>query len=152
MGVYARNVETEKRDGVLAVLFRDSDGTQTCPRTDWQDKRDSIARGFEAARFEAGVLMIPRPKSEAWLLCALKYNYQHCNALEEQSGNDNSPNSLKSQLKEQLGFEAHREELNDLVEKRQIVGREIKMPSFVAFLESLLRAANHVGLDVSHLI
>lgn len=28
--------------------------------------------------------MVPRPKSEAWLLCALKPNpYQHCAALEE---------------------------------------------------------------------
>ena len=150
-GHYAREVEADKGDSVLAVLFRDSDGTQRCPRTDWQDKRDSIEKGFEAAQFDGGVAMVPKPKSEAWLLCALRHNYQHCDSLENESGNDDSPNSLKQQLSAHLGNEFNREELNELVEDGKIIAREIKMPSFLAFIDSLKSAAIYNGLDVSQL-
>lgn len=109
LGDYAKKIEKEKGDLVLAVLFRDSDGTQTCPRTNWQDKQNSIEKGFEVARFEGGVAMVPKPKSEAWLLCALKHNYQYCDCLEAQSGNDNSPNSLKRQLADHLNDKVSRE-------------------------------------------
>jgi len=45
---------------------------------------------------DRGVAMIPKPKSEAWLLCALKNKpYESCEKLEDRSGNDDSPNSLK---------------------------------------------------------
>lgn len=151
LGTYAKKVEASQNDSVLAVLFRDSDGTQKCPRTDWQDKLNSIVKGFEAARFEGGAAMVPKPKSEAWLLCALKHNYQHCDSLEDESGNDNSPNNLKKQLTDHLGCDADREQLNDLVETGQIIARQIKMPSFVAFLSSLARAAHHNGLDASEM-
>ena len=152
LGVYAQETERENNDAVLAVLFRDSDGTLSCPRTEWQDKCDSIAKGFEAAQFKGGVAMVPKPKSEAWLLCALKHNYQHCQALEDQSGNDDSPNSLKKQLAEHLEGEISRDQLNTLVEDGKIIGREIKMPSFTVFVNSLAQAADSVGLDASSLL
>ena len=47
--------------------------------------------------------MIPKPKSEAWVLCALSKLYKECDELEDRSGNDNSPNSLKRELEELLG-------------------------------------------------
>lgn len=81
---------------VIAVLFRDGDGTRSVPRADWERKVASIERGFELVSFDAGVPMVPRPKSEAWLLCALKPQaYTHCDSLEDAPGNDASPNSLK---------------------------------------------------------
>ncbi len=60
---------------VIAVLFRDSDGTASSGRGLWEDKRKSIEDGFGEAGFDYGVPMIPKPKSEAWLLCAF-HGYQ----------------------------------------------------------------------------
>lgn len=49
----------------------------------WTDKLESMKNGFKEADCILGVPMIPKPKSEAWLLCACKENaYQHCAALE----------------------------------------------------------------------
>jgi hypothetical protein len=54
--------------------------------------------------------MIPKPKSEAWIICALKANpYLGCDPLEDRSGNDNSPDSLKGKLARLLGEPATRE-------------------------------------------
>ena len=149
LGLHAREIETQSGDLVMAVFFRDSDGTQTCPRTQWQDKRNAVEKGFEAAEFAGGVAMIPKPKSEAWLLCALQRHYQHCDSLEDESGNDDSPNSLKKQLAECLEQEICREVLDDLVREGTIVAANIQMPSFVAFKTSLLEAAQYNQLDVS---
>lgn len=84
---------------VLALLFRDADGTASSGRGEWLVKRQSIARGFEEEGISGGVPVVPKPKSEAWLLCALKYSYTGCHKIElEASGNDRSPKSLKGQL------------------------------------------------------
>lgn len=58
--------------------------------------------------------MVPKPKSEAWLICALKPNaYQNCGALEESlSGNDNAPEPAKEQLEALLAQRGER--LGDL--------------------------------------
>jgi len=86
-------------DTVVAVLFRDSDGTASAGRGLWSEKQKSMLDGFAEESFDFGVPMIPKPKSEAWLLCALKSaSYQSCEALEERSGNDSSPKSLKKDL------------------------------------------------------
>jgi hypothetical protein len=63
----------------------------------------SMLTGFEVEHISTGVPMIPKPKSEAWILCALRNNYQHCAKLEDESGNDRSPNPLKQQLEDYLG-------------------------------------------------
>lgn len=151
LALWAKEIEKEKNETVLAVFFRDSDGTQRCPRTNWHDKRDSIIQRFKQAEFNRGVPMIPKPKSEAWLLCALRHNYQHCESLEDESGNDNSPNNLKRQLEYHLGCQATREYLNELIVNGRIIARQIKMPSFEVFIKSLMQAAQHSGLDVSSL-
>jgi hypothetical protein len=94
----------ERGDEVVAVLFRDSDGTASAGRGLWDEKRRSMLQGFDEEEFGHGVPMIPKPKSEAWLICAVKQNpYQNCDALEGRSGNDRSPNSLKKELREILG-------------------------------------------------
>ena len=98
LGRYAHEIEKQHGEPVLAVFFRDADATNSTPRTEWQEKWDSICDGFKAAKFERGVPMLPKPKSEAWLLCAWGKNYVSCDALEDAPGNDASPNSLKKQL------------------------------------------------------
>lgn len=51
-------------DEVVAILFRDSDGTASAGRGLWDDKRRSMLDGFAEEGFARGVPMIPKPKSE----------------------------------------------------------------------------------------
>jgi hypothetical protein len=121
---------------VAAVLFRDTDGTRATERGLFEDKWRSIVRGFASAGFENGVPMVPKPKSEAWLLCALKSNpYQHCSGLEDSlSGNDNVPDSAKQQLDRQLGFSGRTvADLADMIRTGAIAPERIAMPSFDRF-------------------
>ncbi|NQU24461.1 MAG: hypothetical protein HQ567_24530 [Candidatus Nealsonbacteria bacterium] len=121
-------------DLVVAILFRDSDGTASAGRGLWEDKKDSMLRGFKEEEFATGVPMIPKPKSEAWLLCALKENpYQGCESLENRSGNDDSPNSLKAELETVLGYRPSREDLCEIVGDRTVDVDRIDMPSFRDF-------------------
>lgn len=124
-------------DIVVAVLFRDSDGTASAGRGVWHDKRESMLDGFDEERFDKGVPMIPKPKSEAWLICAWKKNpYRGCDALEERSGNDNSPNNLKDELEELLEEKVSPDSLREKVGESFDIDR-IKMPSFKAFRDRL---------------
>lgn len=125
-------------EDLIAVLFRDSDGTASAGRGLWEEKRQSMLNGFAAAGFSRGVAMIPRPKSEAWLLCALRANpYTACDFLEARSGNDDSPNNLKDELEAVLGEPVTRDLLAALVARRAVDVRRIEMPSFVAFRDGL---------------
>jgi hypothetical protein len=129
----------EKGDNeVIAVLFRDCDGTGTSSSTLWNDKIKSMETAFAQEEIN-GIPMIPNPKSEAWLICALKNNsYQHCEQLEKRSGNDDSPNNLKDELKAILvtiGKEYNN--INEMIKNEEIDIYKIKMPSFDYFLKKL---------------
>lgn len=133
-------LETEKTqsDEVVAILFRDSDGSASAGRGLWEEKRESMMHGFSEEGFPKGVPMIPKPKSEAWVLCAVKKKpYQGCEALEDESGNDASPKSLKKQLTAALGASPDRQGLCDMLRDRTIDIDRIVMPSFAAFRERL---------------
>jgi len=124
---------------VGAVLFRDTDGTRSKPVGEWRDKVESMERGFAAEGFDFGVAMMPRPKSEAWLLCALKAQpYQHCALLEEESGNDASLDSLKKQVGEALAaVDKMPGDLSDLVADGTIDASRIDMPSYNRFRDRM---------------
>jgi len=136
--------EAKRLEPTVAVLFRDSDGTASAGRGLWEEKRQSMLDGFAEEGFQRGVPMVPKPKSEAWLLCALKRNaYQNCAALEQESGNDNSPNSLKKQVEYSLARRASRGTLVELVADGTVEIDRIDMPSFDAFrlrLEEVIEA------------
>ncbi len=135
---YAKAKAAELDDEVVAILFHDSDGTVSAGRGLWKDKWRSMIDGFNEQGFATGVPMIPKPKSEAWLLCALRDNpYQNCAALEKRSGNDNSPNSLKDELKDWLGYSPSRVDLCEMVNDKRVDVHRIDMPSFKAFKERL---------------
>ncbi len=90
--------------------------------------------GFAEEGFARGVPMIPKPKSEAWIICALKAEpYIGCDPLEDRSGNDNSPASLKRELEQMLGEPATRELLRGKIEDGSIDCHRITMPSFLSF-------------------
>lgn len=131
-----RKSEEINDDKVIAVLFRDSDGTASAGRGDWANKRRSILAGFAEENFEYGVAMMPKPKSEAWLLCAVKED-QHCQQLENESGNDRSQNPLKAQLSEALEGNDSAEQLTDKIRSYEIDVHRIDMPSFNAFKDNL---------------
>lgn len=138
LGRRASSESTSTARPVIAVLFRDSDGTRSCPRNEWQQKLKSMEDGFRIAGCSTGVPMLPRPKSEAWLLCALKAQpYQHCAALEDASGNDDSPNSLKIKLDALIGHKAGAEEQAQWVKDGRIDPDRLDMPSFLIFRKHL---------------
>ncbi len=141
MARYAKQKALELNDTVIAVLFRDGDGTASAGRGEWSHKKDSMHKGFEVEVYELGVPMIPKPKSEAWLLCAVKDNpYQGCEKLENESGNDNSANPLKDQLSASLNGKTSTNNLNDMIRNHCIDVQKISMPSFVEFKQSLQEA------------
>jgi hypothetical protein len=77
---------------------------------------------------------------EAWWLCALRDNYQsyqNCQQLEDESGNDASPNSLKSQIEKCLGEPATRLLLNDKIDSGEIDIDRIDMDSMNKFKQRL---------------
>jgi hypothetical protein len=139
----AKAKSAEVGDQVIAILFRDTDGTASAGRGLWRNKRNAMINGFKAESYELGVAMIPKPKSEAWLICAIKENpYQHCSSLEEASGNDKSPNALKDRLRQELDGDDSTEKQKQLVSDRVIDIGRIDMPSFNAFKEDLKRAVD----------
>lgn len=139
MARLAQRFAKETNDEVVAVFFRDADRTRSTERGDWQDKWDSIVSGFAIEGFGAGVPMLPQPKSEAWLLCALQKSqpYQQCGRYEKESGNDDSPNSLKKQLEDLLGETQSAAILVDLVCSGKVDASQIDMPSFNRFRKRL---------------
>jgi len=132
---------TENDDDAIAILFRDSDGNASADRGRWAQQAQSMEDGFLSAQFFRGVPMIPRPKSEAWLICAVKTDpYRNCNDLEDRSGNDNSPNNLKAELAALPEFvlsPVSSSRLVELVRNGVIDPAKIEMPSFIAFRDRL---------------
>jgi hypothetical protein len=98
LALEATKLAETSSDSVLAVFFRDSDGTASAKASTWSDKWKSICDGFANVDFKHGVPMLPRPKSEAWLMAITTPGLKDCRGFEELPGNDESPNSAKSRL------------------------------------------------------
>lgn len=147
LGRLAINLAVEVGDSVVAVFFRDTDGTRSSHAGLWQDKWQSACDGFKHSGFNLGVPMLPKPKSEAWLLCLTGANPGgSCEAFEEIAGNDASPNSAKSRLDQALGHHHSAEELCDwLIEQSMELDRMNTMPSFHAFHQALISAVGNLA-------
>ena len=143
---FAKDRSARDNCPVGAVLFRDSDGTVASRRSLWEDKVKSIAAGFSAENFALGVPMVPKPKSEAWLLCAIQgVQYQNCARFEALSGNDASPNSAKGRLEDALTARGRSyADVCDMVEQGEIALQQIQMPSFDFFRERLETVAQQM--------
>jgi len=128
----------------LAIYFHDTDGKNkdknlTSPIQSKIVK--AVDQGFERGEMNAGIAMIPKPTSEAWLICSCKNNYQHCETLEATlSGNDRSEdNAPKKVLANCLGVDDCDNEL--LTEKINNIDLDkINMPSFNQFKDDLKSA------------
>lgn len=136
-------LEAQRNDRAIAVLFRDTDGTRSTRKGLWQAKWDSMLHGFARGGLEdRGVPMLPKPKSEAWLLCAFKSPaYRDCAALEEITGNDSGANPAKDRL-DAATEGATRDDLVHRLRERPFdhVATSEQMPSFECFRERLLMA------------
>lgn len=145
LGRFASDLETSENDVALAILFHDSDGTQVDSANRWESLVHALEQGFGDVGFDRGVCMVPKPKQEAWLLCAVKdAPYEHCHLLEDESGNDTSPQSLKRQLAIKLGGATSTDDMVELVLADRVNPLRIEMPSLAAFKVGLERAISRV--------
>ena len=146
LGGFAHELEQASEDKGIAVLFRDCDGTRSTASSLWLEKWNSMQRGFHRSGYPRGVPMLPKPKSEAWLLCAAKKSpYQNCAFLEELSGNDDSPNAAKKKLDAAFGGHRSGAELCDWLEESPFDSAQARsMPSYAAFHDRLLEAITDV--------
>lgn len=116
-----------------------------------------MLNGFAYEEFQCGVPMVPNPKSEAWLLCALKRSqpYQHCDRIERESGNDDAASTLKDQLEAELGRHPMAELLVSRVRDGKVDAQKIHMPSFIQFKRCLAhrlrpREGTRCDVDSAH--
>jgi hypothetical protein len=122
---------------IIAVCFQDSDTTE---QPKWQKKWDSIDNGFHAAHFDNGVPMLPKPVSEAWILCAIERKKNpgtNRNKLEKQEHGNRSDHALKYTLEQVIGEHPTRELLNEKIQSGEISVDDINLPSFNKFKERL---------------
>ena len=148
LALHAKKVsEEDSGTPVIAILFRDGDGTNS--KEEWSKKVKSMRSGFASQQFLTGVPMVPNPKSEAWMICALRNSpYTNCASIEDQSGNDNSPNSLKNQMQALCGgSHPSAEQQANWVKRGTVDPGRIDMPSFSEFKQDLHRAAQNAGLQ-----
>ncbi len=145
LGLMARQLAANHADSVMAVLFRDADGTRSAPGQLWQAKWDSMVHGFAAAAFDFGVPMLPKPKSETWLLCAGQTTKHSHVAFEVISGNDDSPNSAKKQWDALMGSpQTAAQEANWCAENPADWENLFTMPSFKAFFDRFHEVATAI--------
>jgi len=141
LAAIAQEVAQEKNDEVVAVLFRDSDRKNSSEQADWEKKWDSMLNGFQDERFNRGVPMIPKPVSEAWILCAIyrKENKdKNCGNLENQKrGSDPNRHASKIELENTLGEQPTREQLNHKIQTGKIDTSCINLDSFNRFKQQL---------------
>jgi hypothetical protein len=140
LGRLAKDKSSTAGCPVGAVLFRDADGTRSTEMGLFEQKWKSIEDGFNAEEFANGVPMVPKPKSEAWILCAIVAQpYHNCSQLElTLTGNDRAPNPAKVQLEERLDqIDREKHDLPDMVRDGTIDPFKIVMPSFNRFRQRL---------------
>jgi len=145
LGLMAQQLAGDQADTVMAVLFRDADGTRSAPGQLWQSKWDSMVNGFASVAFEFGVPMLPKPKSEAWLMCAGKTAKHSYAGLDAISGNDDSPNSAKKQWDAFMGSpQTAAQEAIWCAENPADWKNMLTMPSFKAFFDRFDKVAKSI--------
>lgn len=146
LGQIAKELEKRKRCPVIAVLFRDTDGTHSTRNGMLEEKRKSMEDGFSYSGCQNGISMIPKPKSEVWLLCALQENpYNDCQRFENLSGNDAAPDSAKNRLEQR--FQSKHINYSDvpkMIQDGSIDPNRVDMPSLNYFRDRLAKVLNSV--------
>jgi len=136
-------IALEKREDI-AILFRDTDGTQSTSPSNWKERAESIHDGFKDSGFQNCVAMVPKPTSEAWILCCLQ-NYQNCEKLEELSGNESSSKHPKKIIEQITGTVPTMENLVKIACEENCDTEQIDMSSFNAFKTCLDKITTRIG-------
>ncbi|MCM0754394.1 hypothetical protein M7784_03940 [Desulfovibrio aminophilus] len=129
---------------VIAILYRDSDGSNSSPKGEWQTKYDSIVRGFAQEKFPHGVAMLAKPIGESWLISGcLQLNASQAIALEARSPNSKAAVPLKGQLENEIEARyphhtmSSTESMVALINDQHVTLSNILTPSFMKFLTDL---------------
>lgn len=147
LGKQTNRIAIDRSDAAIAVLFRDADGTRSDSASLWQDKVKSIRQGFnDAGLGKRGVPMVPKPKSESWMLCVLRDHYQHCISLEGLSGNDAGQDSAKDQLNTAMGGDSSTEAQVQILDQTGIDINLLadQMPSYAEFHRDIAEACREI--------
>lgn len=136
-----------------ALLFRDCDFTNSeigNPHEFYQDMVKCIETGFSMADdFKYGVAMVPKMRSETWLLAHYqKTPYQDSNRFEDLPANDRAEHSAKAMLAKFLNCSIG--ELYDLIDPNDIIWERIDCSSFLFFkkrFQYVLQSLKHFRAD-----
>jgi hypothetical protein len=133
----------------IAFYFHDTDGNnqEKSSTSRLQENMVNAAKqGFLSGGLENCIAMIPKPTSEAWLICSCKANaYDACGSLEATlSGNDDSPpeQSPKLVLESIIGAAYTDPILNEKIEELDI--DRMDMPSFNQFRDDMKQAIRNI--------
>lgn len=143
---FALYIGTVARDGQkdAAVYFHDQDRTNSAPTNTAQQLERAMVCGFDMARYQFGVPMIPVPRSEAWLLAYFQKGlgnhqpYNKAEVFEKLPGNDKSPKSAKKLLCRAVGAKVESDVYSNIMEEfSDIDWTRVDMPSYNRFRERL---------------
>lgn len=101
--------------------------------------------GFETANFETGVPMVPKTRSESWILCALcPKDASKNDFFEKLPMSDKSPNSGKKVLAKILNVDE--DESYKIVGERveSFLWEQIQAPSFIVFKDKLYNMSSKI--------
>jgi hypothetical protein len=126
----------------VAILFRDSNtNDQTEWKSKWNSMQDGFRVGFDVSSLKnKGVPMLPKPISEAWLLCAIyrkEDRNKNCNKLEERKHGQKKEHALKWELEKKIGEKPNRYNIISKIESDDIDVNNINLPSFIEFKKRL---------------
>lgn len=137
----ALDLSHKQNEDVLPILFRDTDSKSNALRRHQEIRKSikNISCFTDNDNFFHVCPIVPCPTSEAWLLCALKenYNQNNCRNLETTlSGNSDSPFYAKAILEGIIG-EYSASMLCELIVSGEIDPLRISMSSLENFLMDL---------------
>jgi len=128
----------------IAVLYRDADPTRS--HDDYDEKFNSVIKGFELAEFYHGVPMMPRQIMESWLLDSLDWQGESHQNFETVVGGRHSAYNYKEKLEEKVG-NSSRKRFVDLVNDGTFNQNRITACSYKRFKEKLEKI---VGIAISY--
>lgn len=121
------------------IFFKDLDFHSGTEVDDfYRAKITAMHKGFDTANFRKGVPMVPKPRSESWLLCYYQeIPYNNGTRFESLAGSDKSPNSGKRWLAKFLNVSETQiyEKIRDTI--GLIDWSCINAPSFIFFKNRL---------------
>ena len=122
-------------DNTGAVFFHDCDYTQSevnDAEKYYQQLVVSMEQGFNTVNYRNGVPMVPKPRSESWLLCHYQDTpYENCARFEDLPANDRAETSGKKQLAR--FFNCRESQIYEHINIEEIDWAKIDAPSFMFF-------------------